>query len=171
MDRKSISALLTAALLCLALGACGTAAPATPPAGETGFAFSAADREGNVVDETLFSGSRLIMLNFWEPWCPPCVGEMPDLEKLYEAYKEKGFLIVGVYSADNDEASVDEVLSAAGTSYPILRDSKDFAPFRTGYVPTSVFFDSGGRQISELLIGSRSYTQWEELVRKGLGEE
>ncbi len=171
MDRKSISLLLAAALLCLALSGCGTAPPAPTPAAETGFVFSAADREGNPVDQTLFAGSRLIMFNFWEPWCPPCVGEMPDLEKLYEAYKEKGLLIVGVCSAENDAASVDNVLTAAGTSYPILLASKDFEPFRTGYVPTSVFFDGEGRQVSDLLIGSRSYTQWEELVRKGLGEE
>ena len=60
--------------------------------------FSTIDRDGNSYDESVFSGNELTLINFWEPWCGPCVGEIPDLQELYEEYKDDGLLIIGVYS-------------------------------------------------------------------------
>ena len=51
------------------------------------FAFSTTAIDGSTVDESLFEGKKLIMINLWEPWCGPCVQEMPALEKLYQEYK------------------------------------------------------------------------------------
>ena len=64
------------------------------------------------------TGVKLILVNFWEPWCSPCVGEMPDLEKLYEAYKDQGLLVVGFYS---QEEGAESVMAEAGVTYPCVR--------------------------------------------------
>lgn len=138
--------------------------PGEAPVSASALRFHTVDRAGNAADESLLAGHSLIILNFWEPWCGPCVREMPDLEKLYETYKDRGLLILGIYSAEEMEDRVDRVLADAGTSYPILRDCEDFDVFETNYVPTTVFLDEKGEILSELLVGSRSYSGWEELV-------
>ena len=166
---KKISALLAALLLMLTLAACSARKPAaTPIPAAPAVRFTTIDRSGNTVDETILRGHKLVMLNFWEPWCPPCVKEMPELEKLYRDYADKGLLILGVYSTRGQETEVDKVLSDSGTSYPILRYSKDFDSFKTGYVPTTLFVDGEGTILSELLVGSRDYAGWEELLANTL---
>ncbi|MBQ6928054.1 MAG: TlpA family protein disulfide reductase [Oscillospiraceae bacterium] len=169
---KRFCILLAALLLAPALAACGKgeSAPAAPAqtAELPALRFSTTDRAGNAVDESVLQGHRLVMLNFWEPWCPPCVREMPDLEKLYEDYKDRGLLILGIYSTEGQEADVDRVLSDSATSYPILHYSKDFEIFQTGYVPTTVFVDGEGKILSELLVGGRDYAGWEELIGSSL---
>ena len=127
--------------------------------------FSCTDREGGVWDESVFGDSALTMINFWEPWCQPCVNEMPDLEALYEAYAEQGFTILGVYSSGGMEEDVDAVLTRARTTYPILRYSADFDRFQTGYVPTSVFVNRAGELVGRTEIGSKSYGDWAALIR------
>ena len=169
---KRLCILLAALMLALMLCACGKSqsAPAAPTAAAQlpALRFSTTDRAGNAADESMLKGHRLVMLNFWEPWCPPCVKEMPDLERLYEDYKDRGLLILGIYSTEGQEADVDKVLSDSGTSYPILRYSKDFDIFQTGYVPTTVFVDEEGTILSELLVGGRDYAGWEELILSSL---
>ena len=128
------------------------------------FSFSTTDRSDNPVDETVFSGHTLTILNFWEPWCGPCVAEMPELQKLYEDYAEKGLQIIGVYSTPGMEGDVDSVLEQAGVSFPILHYTDAFDRFQTGYVPTTILVDGSGNPVGETLIGSRSYADWETLI-------
>ncbi len=110
------------------------------------------------------------MINFWEPWCGPCVGEIPDLEKLYEEFKDEDFQIIGVYSETEMEDEVDEILSSSGVTYPILRYTSEFDQFDSGYVPTTVFIDSDGNVLTlsngeDNFVGSRSFEEWAEMVR------
>ncbi len=155
---------------------------AEPPAAETipqddpsaeasaeGISFSTTDRNGTDYDESLFSGHTLTVLNFWEPWCGPCVGEMPALQKLSEQYADKGLQVVGVYSTPGMEENVDAVLEQTGVSFLILHYSDAFDSFQTGYVPTTVLVDGDGLPVGEPLIGSRSYEQWEALILEHLG--
>ena len=160
-----------------------TAAPAAAPtqapdaSGEAfspDFAFSTDDRDGHVWDESAFADYKLVMINFWEPWCGPCVNEMGHLQRLYETYADQGFLILGVYSTDGMEADVDRVLASTGVKYPILRYTAAFDRFQTGYVPTTVFVDQTGRLVTrdlagdDYVIGSNSYGAWEAIVKAGL---
>lgn len=133
--------------------------------------FSATDINGESVDTDSIKDSKLIMVNFWEPWCGPCVKEMPDLEKLYQNYKDQGFVILGVfYSLDSlDDAKA--VVGDINITYPILTGNEDFFPFMTEYVPTTVLFDSEGNLLSsEALIGARSYDDWKQEILKYLND-
>ena len=137
------------------------------------FTFKTKDRDGNEYDESIFASNKLTMINFWEPWCGPCVNEIPDLEKLYEKYKEQGFMILGVYSETSMENEVSEVLASGKVSYPILHYSTEFDQFQTGYVPTTVFVDSKGHIIkmddgTNSVIGSNSYEGWEAVIKQYL---
>lgn len=146
-----------------------TAEPEAESDGETDHAgeyltFSTVDLEGNPWTEAELAGQELVMINFWEYWCGPCVKEMPDLEELYQNYKDQGFLILGVYSDDSDMEAVESTLETAGTTYPILAYCADFDPYQTGYVPTTIFLDSQGQLVGETVVGSKSYEEWAAIV-------
>lgn len=125
--------------------------------------FSTEDINGNAVSLEDFADAKLIMLNFWEPWCGPCVGEMPDLERLYEEYKDQGFVIIGSFSTRGEDASVKEVIDYTGVTYPIVRYTQSMEPFTTEYVPTTIFMDAHGHVIvDEPIVGSNSYDTWKK---------
>lgn len=142
-----------------------TAAPAETTAEaapeQTGFVFSTTDRDGNAWDQTAFADNRVVMVNFFEPWCGPCVSEMPELERLYQDYKDKGVLLIGVYAT---EEGVDDVLARTGVTYPILHYAEAFDALQTGYVPTTVFFNSTGEIVGETEIGAHSYDEWAAIL-------
>lgn len=130
-----------------------------------GVTFSTVDAQGNAVDETIFAGHKLIMLNFWEPWCGPCVMEMPDLQRIHEEYADQGLLLLGIhYSSEGME----EVLREAGITYPILEYREEFYPFTTEYVPTTVFLDAEGYLLDGPYTGSRAFEAWAGLIEKNL---
>ena len=151
-----------------------TTAPSEPGADfAPDFTFKTTDRTGNGYDESIFASAKLTMINFWEPWCGPCVNEMPDLELLYEAYKDKDFQIIGVYSETHMESEVDGILKDKNISYPILKYTAEFDIFQTGYVPTTVFVDSKGHIIkmsdgTDYVIGSNTYEAWESIIKQYL---
>ena len=139
------------------------------------FTFTIYDMAGNAYDESIFAEHQVTMINFWEPWCGPCVAEMPELEKLYEDYKDKGLLIIGVFSSTDTLDDVNKVLNDAKITYPILIYDSVFDQFQTGYVPTTIFVDQNGHIIPEsngygdnVVVGSASYDDWAAIVTKYL---
>ena len=109
-----------------------------------GLNFSTTDINGHPIRFEDVKNAKLIMVNFWEPWCGPCVGEMPELEKLYENYKEKGLIILGVFFTGDSDEDVKAVVDSNHISYPIVYGNQDFMKYTSEYVPTTVFFDSNG---------------------------
>ena len=162
---------LLALLMCLTLlSGCGGSSGAAAPDedGYDGLVFSAEDRGGETWDQSVFLSHKLTMINFWEPWCGPCVGEMADLQRLQDTYADRGLLILGVYRTPDAEEDVDAVLSQTGVTYPILHYTQEFDAFESGYVPTTIFVDGEGRVIGEgssaLYIGSNSFEGWAAVV-------
>lgn len=138
-------------------------APAEEAAPYTGLVFSTTDNLGNEWNESVFTEHKLTMVNFWEYWCGPCVGEMPDLQLLLEKYEAEGFAILGVYSTD-DPNEVAAVQADTGVQYPLLHYVSAFDAFQTGYVPTTVFINSAGEVVGEVMIGSNSLEGWSAVV-------
>ncbi|MBR0353294.1 MAG: TlpA family protein disulfide reductase [Oscillospiraceae bacterium] len=132
------------------------------------FSFETTDRDGNTYNERVFSGHKLTIVNFWEPWCGPCVREMPDLQELYTVYSDKGLNIIGIYSTPEMEENVDSVLRSSGITFSILNYTDAFDEFQTGYVPTTILVDGSGHIVGETLIGSRSYAAWEAIITEYL---
>ena len=63
---------------------------------------------------------RIVLLNFWATWCPPCRKEMPDMEKLYRSYEAKGLTVVAV--SDEDRPTVEQFLAKSHYSFPVALD-------------------------------------------------
>ena len=147
--------------------AADAAAPTdVPPTAEKALHFSTTALDGTAADESILEGHALTMINFFEPWCPPCVAELPELERLYETYAPEGFQILGVFSS---EEGVEKVLAEASVSYPILRYTQAFDAFQTGYVPTTVFVNERGELVGQTQIGANSYEGWETIIKELLG--
>ena len=134
--------------------------------------FSTTDaKSGDDVDEKIFAGYKLTMVNFWEPWCGPCVGEMPDLQKIFSERDDDShdFNLIGVFETKEDS---EEVMEECGITYTMLDYVREFDVLQTGYVPTTVFFDGNGKIVySDLadegncfFIGSRSYQEWNDII-------
>ena len=96
---------------------------------------------------------KVVFLNFWATWCPPCRAEMPDIEKLYQEYaaqEDLEVIILGVASPNvGQEGSVEDIaafLSENGYNYPVVMDT-DGALLRTYGIsefPTTFMIDRDG---------------------------
>jgi len=129
------------------------------------FSFDAEEINGNSFSAEDIKGAKLIMLNYWEPWCGPCVKEMPDLQKLYENYKDKGLVILGIYSSFENQPDAEAIVSQKGITYPILKTNSEFDKLAQDYYPATFFMDGEGNLITEEpYAGARSYEEWEAIV-------
>jgi peroxiredoxin len=149
-----------AALIALLAGssACGgeTAGPAnagdaqrSAGAGASASDFSARDVDGKTVRLSTYLGKQAILLNFWQTWCEPCVAEFPHLRRMYEANKDKGFVIFGV-AMDGPEtiANVAAFAKRNQLNFPVLLDEDShvaaiYNPKKSA--PLSILIDKTGR--------------------------
>jgi peroxiredoxin len=82
--------------------------------------FSLATPDGKKLSLKDFRG-KVVLLNFWASWCVPCREEMPAMEKLYQEYKQKNFVVLAVAVKDRKQDAVDFVKELKLT-YPIALD-------------------------------------------------
>lgn len=155
------------------LSACGDAQPSASTdvtVAEASLNFIATDIDGNVVRFADFQDAKVIMINFWEPWCNPCVSEMPDIAKLYTQYSSAGLVVLGIYTSTGMDDDIRSVQEDCGITYPLLySEDEALLALQTEYVPTTVFLDAKGNVLSdEPVIGVRSYEEYESLVKEYL---
>jgi len=108
---------------------------------------------GGEVDLGTLRG-KIVVVNFWATWCPPCVDEMPSLERLHRALGPEGLVILGV-SVDEDEAALKAFVARTGVTFPVLRDPGGrFAAsaYHTTGWPETFVIDPAGR-LRESFIG------------------
>lgn len=142
-----------------------TAAP-SETAGDAALSFSLTTLTGDTLDQSVFTDNKLIMVNYWATWCGPCVGEIPDLIKISKEYADKGFVIVGVLTGDDDIDGAKQFIADQGMSYPVVLPEAIFLDYSTDIyaIPTTKFFDSTGKQIGDSIVGARSYDDWTGII-------
>jgi peroxiredoxin len=108
--------------------------------------FELPDFAGNVVRLYDLQG-KVVLLNFFGTWCPPCRDEMPALEKLYQANKQSNFLIFGIAADPEGKAVVEPFVKKYGVTFPILLDPKKvaFQQYFVGKIPVTYLIDKQGR--------------------------
>jgi thiol-disulfide isomerase/thioredoxin len=137
-------------LLPLALAACDTRALAGGGAvGTTAPDYGAVTLDGDSVSLAALRG-RLVLLNIWATWCPPCREEIPALQRLHERHAAAGLEVVGVSIDSRGEGeNIRTFLEGYGVTYPIWHDPVDrvTTSFRAQGVPTTVLIDREGTVI------------------------
>lgn len=108
---------------------------------------------------------KVVLVNFWATWCPPCRKEMPDLEALYQRFKGKGLIIFAV--SDEDAAKVKSFLADKPWTFPILLDpgGKTAQALRLEGVPKTLIYGRDGKLAAQS-IDMRTQTQFLGMLAK-----
>lgn len=122
------------------------------------------DLNGKPVLSDQFKG-KVIILNFWATWCPPCRAEMPDFMKLHDAYKNKGVTFLGI-SLDTGLGPVKRYVRTEKVNYPILMGNSklvaDYGNFSA--IPQTFVIDAEGR-INRQFMGLVKYDKLEKVIQ------
>jgi peroxiredoxin len=92
---------------------------------------------------------KVVLVNFWATWCPPCRKEMPDLDALYNKFKDQGLVVLAI--SDEEAAKVSPYLAEHKVSYPVLLDPgrKVNDLFIVEGIPKSFVYDRGGKMVAQ----------------------
>ncbi len=123
-----------------------------PLAGHPAPDFSLTRLDGGALSLTELRG-RPVVLNFWASWCGPCEAEMPELQKAFERYGDKGLVVLGVNQGEL-APTVADFTRRLGLTFPIVLDtSLDVSQdYRINSLPTTLFIDRDG-VIRDQVIG------------------
>ena len=124
----------------------GTAGELEPvPAAPAADALGVKDLGGRVHQLDGYTG-KVVRVNFWATWCPPCVAEMPSLQRLYTSLADQPFALLAV-SMGEGERKIKHFKNTAGIDFPLLLDQASDLSQRWGvdFLPTSYLVDAKGR--------------------------
>ncbi len=171
---------LNSLLLCAILGIAGTVS-AAPPLPEMSHSFTALKPAKIAKDFTLpdldgkphrlsdYRG-KVVLVNFWATWCPPCRREMPSMERLSQRLKDQPFVILGINQQEDPErvfvftAQVDP-----SPNFPILFDTNSKVANAWGVLglPASFIVDQQGRVVYRAMGGREfDHPEIEQTIRK-----
>lgn len=137
--------------------------------------FTAEDLNGkSYSSSSMFAENKLTMINCWFTGCGPCIKEMPEIQQIANDFASRGVKVYGVLQDSEDDANkineAKEILSAAGVSYPNLRNQDSvravfFTKLNVRAFPTTFFVDSEG-YILRVATGSNNYDSWARILNE-----
>ena len=124
--------------------------------------FTLTDLQGKTWTLKQLKG-KVVLVNFWATWCPPCRQEMPDLDLLYQRFKDQGFVILSI--SDEDEKTVKSFLAQKHFTYPVMLDPGRIVHelFAVEGIPKTFIYDREGKLVAES-IDMRTQKQFLEML-------
>jgi thiol-disulfide isomerase/thioredoxin len=115
--------------------------------------FELEDTKGNKVSLSDLRG-KVVLVNFWATWCPPCIEEMPSMERLNEVVAGDDFVMLAINTEENGPSIVPAFLKKTPYTFPILYDNKGVVQKRYGVFkfPESFIVNKDGT-VAEKIIG------------------
>ena len=134
---------LAVAVATFSLLGCSGPAPETAPAAAANFTLPRVD--GGTVNLTDHQG-KVVLLDFWATWCPPCRAAMPHLAKLQEEYRADGLVVLGM-NMDKNREDLDQFLANQTVTYPMLQvdDATRLAYGGVASIPQTFLIDRTGK--------------------------
>jgi thiol-disulfide isomerase/thioredoxin len=127
--------------------------------------------ENAMVDSKQFAG-KVLLVNFFATWCPPCIQEIPTFNDLQMAFKDKGFSVIGISVDEGGVPPVKKLIDKTGINYPVvMADSqvtRDFGGV-TG-IPVTYLVNRKGEVVKKYL-GYIEYDVLDEDIKKLLGSD
>lgn len=137
----------------------------------TDFSWTENGQEINFSD---FTNGKVVFLNFWGTWCPPCRKEIPDIIEIGKDLKDKDFVIIGIalersQSMEGAMTNVKNFASSKGITYKNFIGIQELVNAYGGInaVPTTVIIDKNGN-IAERITGMRSKEQFMQSINRVL---
>jgi peroxiredoxin len=98
---------------------------------------------------------KIVLLNFWATWCPPCQAEMPAIEALWKKSKDKAFTVMGI-SVGEAPGTVKDYIAKKGFGYPVFVDPSGEigSLFGARSIPTTYVVDKDGKAIAGIVGGA-----------------
>ncbi len=127
--------------------------------------FSLQDVKDNTIRLSDYTG-KVVILNFFATWCPPCREEIPDFIDIVNTTDKERFVIIGISVEKGDAGTVKRFAAENRINYPVLIDD-GFVSKTYGFinsVPTTFIIDRNGN-ITEKIIGSRTKTEFEGKIK------
>ena len=95
---------------------------------------------------------KVIVLNFWASWCPPCRWEMPSFERVWKEYQGLDVMFIGIAISDRKEDAI-EFVESVGVTYPIGLDTTGYISelYSIVHMPTTYFIDRDGNVARKLI--------------------
>ena len=124
--------------------------------GDTAPSFHVTASNGREITPASFGG-KLLILNFWATWCPPCVEETPSLNALAERFKGQGLVVLGV-NIDKDDKAYQRFMKRFDVKFLTARDPDQNinASYGTYQIPETYIIDANGKVIDKVI----SNTDW-----------
>lgn len=160
---KKRSLLCISLLLCLLFTACkgkkAEEGKTLPEKGEIAADVTLHGLDGKTVTLSQFKG-KVVMLNFWATWCPPCREEMPSMEALYQKVKGNPDFVILAVSIDKEADTVKDFMKKNNYTLPVFHDPNQEAGAVYGItgVPETFLIDKKG-MIAEKVIGPLDWTK------------
>ncbi|MCU0228656.1 MAG: TlpA family protein disulfide reductase [Bryobacterales bacterium] len=127
--------------------------------------FALEDADGNTVKLSELKG-KVVLLNFWATWCPPCRIEIPWFVDMEREFKDRGFAVIGVAMDDEGWDVVKPFIKEAKVNYRMVLGTEELAQLYSGVqgLPTSFVIDRNGR-IASTHMGIVSRSVFEDEIR------
>jgi thiol-disulfide isomerase/thioredoxin len=123
------------------------------------------DLRGRTIRLSDYKG-KVVLLNFWATWCPPCRAEMPDLIKMQREYRSRGLQVIGVTYPPQEVSEVRQFIRKLGVNYPIALGTKETKILfdKTGTLPLTVVIDRQGN-VRERIEGILLPQEFEQKIK------
>jgi len=119
--------------------------------------FSLNQLDGETLNFEALEG-KVVFINFWATWCPPCVAEMPSIQNLYEQYKDNPDVVFVIINVENNENKVRKFINKKKYSFPIYLPNASQIPkvYASSSIPTTFVLNKEG-YISYKKVGMANY--------------
>lgn len=129
------------------------------------YAFNLETLEGETVSLKGYQG-KILLVDIWDTWCPPCKAEIPHFIELYDEYNDQGFEILGIAAGRNGKQAVKEFVKEYNVNYPnALGNAEVFQGFGgIRSIPTTFLIDKDGT-IYKKYVGYRPKEVFENDIK------